>query len=128
MVFLENSGASVALLYGSTRSDPRSNYLGIGDETTSNNFSVFVVSEEKQSKRLPPILMQSEVEIEPRTKSRISCEPTNNDQFTRYRIASFLIPQNHTLPVHLRVKYINQGYPDVFHLIKTGKSEYLVYL
>ena len=96
--------------------------LEMGDETTSINFSVFVVSEEKQSKRLPPILMKSEVEIEPRTKSRISCEPTNNDQFTRYRIASFLISQNHTLPVHLRVKYINQGYPDVFHLIKTGKS------
>ena len=61
---------------------------------TSNNRLVFVVSEEKQSKRLPPILMQSEVEIEPQTKSRISCEPSNNDQFTRYRIASFLIVQN----------------------------------
>lgn len=47
--------------------------------------TVFVVSEEKQSKRLPPILMKSEVEIEPQTKSRISCEPSNNDQFTRYR-------------------------------------------
>ena len=61
------------------------------------NRSVFVVSEEKQSKRLPPILMQSEVEIEPQTKSKISCEPSNNDQFTRYRIASFLIIRNRFL-------------------------------